>query len=130
MTTTLFHSLAYADARAAIEFLTQGLGFEVAGVYADPDDDAKVLHAQLDWPGGGGIMFGSAADDQPTGVARAYLVVPTDADVDRLHQQALAHGFTAVREPADMDYGGRGSTVADPERNQWSIGSYPGEVAG
>lgn len=127
MTTTLFHSLAYTDARAAIEFLTKGLGFAVAGVYPDPDDDAKVLHAQLDWPGGGGIMFGSVGGAQPTGVARAYLVVPTDADVDRLHHQALAHGFTAVREPADMDYGGRGSTVADPEGNQWSIGSYPGE---
>jgi uncharacterized glyoxalase superfamily protein PhnB len=127
MTTTLFHSLAYADARAAIEFLTKGLGFEVAGVYADPDDDAKVLHAQLDWPGGGG---GSAAGDQPTGVGRAYLVVPTDADVDRLHGRALAQGATEVRPPADMDYGGRGSTVADPDGNRWIIVSYPGETAG
>lgn len=127
MSTALFHSLAYADARAGIEFLTKGLGFEVAGVYADPEDDARVLHAQLDWPGGGGVMFGSASGDRPTGVARAYLVVPADDEVDRLHAQALAQGATEVRPPADMDYGGRGSTVADPEGNEWSIGSYPGE---
>ena len=127
MNTSLVHSLAYVDARAAIEFLTKGLGFEVAAGYADPDDDSSVLHAQLDWPGGGGIMFGSASDGYPTGVARAYLVVPADADVDALRDRAMARGATEVRPPTDMDYGGRGSTPADPEGNQWSIGSYAGE---
>lgn len=72
-------------------------------------------------------MLGSSDDAEAIGRAQAYLVLPADADVDRVHAQALAHGATTVREPADMDYGGRGSTVADAEGNQWSLGSYRGE---
>ena len=125
--TTLFHSLRYRDAVAALDYLAAGLGFDRAAAHVSPDDPTRVDHAQMSWPGGGDIMFGSASDDAPTGVAFAYLVVAEDADVDRLHHQALEHGFTTVREPADMDYGGRGSTVADPEGNEWSLGSYRGE---
>ncbi len=125
--TNLFLSLRYKDAPAALEFLAAGLGFERAAAYADEGDPSRILHAQMNWPGGGGIMFGTAADDSEVGVAGAYLVVPDDADVDRVHRQALGHGFTEVREPVDMDYGGRGSTLADPEGNEWSLGSYPGE---
>lgn len=125
--TRLFLSLRYRDAPAALRFLADGLGFCAAGTYQAPDDPQRVLHAQMDWPGGGGIMFGSAENDTEVGVAMAYLVVDTDADVDRVHEQALAHGFTSEREPADMPYGGRGSTVRDPEGNAWSLGSYPGE---
>ncbi len=127
MNTTLFHSLRYRDAVAALDFLVAGLGFEQVAAHLSADDPSRVHHAQLSWPGNGGVMLGSASDDAPTGVAFAYLVVPRDTDVDRVHQQALDHGFTSVREPTDMDYGGRGSTVADPEGNEWSLGSYRGE---
>ena len=41
-----------------VEFLV-GLGFEKTAVYTDDDDPAFVHHAQLDWPEGGGVMFGS-----------------------------------------------------------------------
>lgn len=125
--TFLFHSLAYRDARAAMDYLAQGLGFELAGSYAGEGDQASIVHAQMNWPGGGGIMFGTSAADGVVGVAQAYLVVATDDDVARVHARAVAHGFTTVREPAEMDYGGRGSTVRDPEGNQWSLGSYRGE---
>jgi uncharacterized glyoxalase superfamily protein PhnB len=125
--TALFLSLRFRDAPAAIEFLTSGLGFEAAALHTAEGDPSRVHHAQLNWPGGGGIMFGTTDDDAEVGVAMAYLVVPTDADVDRLHARAVAHGATSVREPEDMDYGGRGSTVTDPEGNQWSLGSYRGE---
>lgn len=125
--TTLFHSLRFKDASAGIEFLRDGLGFELAASHAAEDDPSRIHHAEMRWPGGGGVMFGSADDDSEVGVAKAYLVVPTDADVDRVHARALAHGATSVREPEDMDYGGRGSTVTDPEGNSWSIGSYKGQ---
>lgn len=125
--TRLFLSLRYRDAPAALRFLADGLGFSTAGSYPAPEDPQRIQHAQLDWSGGGGIMLGSTTDDAEVGVAKAYLVVDADADVDRLHRQALEHGFTAERDPADMPYGGRGSTVRDPEGNAWSLGSYPGE---
>jgi uncharacterized glyoxalase superfamily protein PhnB len=125
--TALFLTLRLEDAPAGIAFLREGLGFELAASYAAEGDPSRIEHAQLTWPGGGGVMLGSSDDPDEIGHAQAYLVVPTDADVDRVHAQALANGATSVREPADMDYGGRGSTVADAEGNQWSLGSYRGE---
>ncbi len=124
--TTLFHSLRFRDAPAALEYLAAGLGFTTAAAHTAEGDPSVVTHAQMNWPGGGGIMFGSSDSSDQVGKASAYLVVPTDADVDRAHARALEHGFSSERDPEDMDYGGRGSTVCDPEGNHWSIGSYPG----
>ncbi|MEP6817770.1 MAG: VOC family protein [Marmoricola sp.] len=125
--TALFLTLRFKDALTAIDFLRDGLGFEPAASHPAEDDATRIEHAQMNWPGGGGIMFGSSDDPEQVGHARAYLVLPTDDDVDRVHARALAHGATSVREPEDMDYGGRGSTVADPEGNHWSLGSYRGQ---
>lgn len=129
-TPTLFHSLLYDDADAAIAFLT-AVGFTERGVHRDPDDASIVVHAEFAWGECGGIMFGSVRacsvhQHNAVGRAQAYLVVAADADVDAVHAKALAAGATEVREPADMDYGGRGSTFTDPEGNQWSLGSYQG----
>jgi uncharacterized glyoxalase superfamily protein PhnB len=129
---TVWHSLSYQDAQAAIEFLTEGLGFVARSVYTDEQDPSVVVHAQLDWPPGGGIMLGSAGRHDETwvdaaGHAQCYVVTLTDEDVDRIHEQALARGATSVRPPEDQGYGGRGCTLRDPEGNQWSFGSYRGE---
>ena len=37
---------------------------------------------------------------------------------------ATAAGATVLRPLADMDYGSREFTVADPEGHQWSVGTY------
>ena len=37
-------------------------GFEATAVHADGDSPDLVAHAQLDWPEGGGVMFGSVKD--------------------------------------------------------------------
>lgn len=134
-TPTVFHSLSYADAPAAVEFLTAAFGFVVKGVYSDPDDPSQVVHAQLDWPPGGGIMLGSARRHDEaaeswvdaTGHGQCYCVTETDQDVDRVYARAMAAGATSVRPPQDQDYGGRGCTLRDPESNQWSFGSYRGQ---
>ena len=39
-------------------------------------------------------------------------------------ERAVAAGATVLREVVDQDYGGRGGSVADPEGNHWSFGSY------
>jgi len=133
---TLFHSLQFADVDRAIAFL-EAVGFTAAGVHRDPADERVVVHAQYNWRDTGGIMFGTRRADRPdgnphgladsTGHGQCYCVVATDAEVDEVFAKALAAGGTAVREPTDEDYGGRGCTVVDPEGNQWSFGSYPGE---
>jgi uncharacterized glyoxalase superfamily protein PhnB len=125
---TVWHSLVYDDAPAAIAFLTSAFGFVAKAVYYADDEKTQVAHAQLDWPAGGGIMLGSGPrpDGWPDGHGRGSAYCVTD-DPDGVYTQALAAGATVLREIRDEDYGGRGFTVADPEGNQWSFGSYRGE---
>ncbi|GAB3750615.1 VOC family protein [Microlunatus parietis] len=123
-------TLQAADAPALIDFLVDVLGFERTAVYADGD---RVAHAQLNWPhpggaGTGGIMLGSHQPDadwsRRPGTAGTYLVAD---DVDEIHRRAVAAGAKIINEPVDRDYGGREFTLADPEGNLWSVGSYRGE---
>jgi len=124
-------SLSYRDAPAAIAFLTEAFGFVANGVYHADDDPSLVMHAQLDWPPGGGVMLGSTPRPgdmtDPTGHGSTYCVVRTVTEVDPLFDRATAAGATVVRPPADQDYGGRNFVVKDPEGNQWSFGDYAGE---
>jgi uncharacterized glyoxalase superfamily protein PhnB len=125
---TVWHCLSYDDAAAAIELLTSVFGFVAKSVYYEDDAKTTIVHAQLDWPPGGGIMLGTAprpgsfADIR--GKASAYCV--TD-DPDAIYARAVAAGLTVLREIRDEDYGGRGFVVCDPEGNEWSFGSYRGE---
>jgi uncharacterized glyoxalase superfamily protein PhnB len=129
---TIFHSLSYDDAPAAIEFLSTAFGFVPHGVHPHPDDPSRIMHAQLDWPPGGAIMLGSSRRHDESwvdsvGRSQCYCVTGTDEDVDALYDRAVAAGATVVRTPEDQEYGGRGCTLRDPEGNQWSFGSYRGE---
>ena len=82
------------------------------------------------WPGGGGIMLGTAGkDDSPFGrrtPGNDSVYVVCD-DPDDLFERAVAAGAEVVRGLADEDYGSRGFTVRDPEGNLWSFGTYAGE---
>ena len=126
---TCWPSLAYDDAPAAIGFLTSILGFHATAVYPNEDDPSRIMHAQLDWPEGGGVMLGSASSAEgwadPRGHASVYVV--TD-DPDAVFARAVGAGCRVLREPRDEDYGGRSCVVLDHEGNQWSFGSYRGEA--
>lgn len=120
----LWHTLTFLDADAMIAWL-KAIGFTEKAVYRDEQDPTKVMHAEMLWPTGGGIMFGTFRDDndldQQPGRASAYLVAQ---DPDAVFDKAVAAGARVVRKMVDQDYGGRGGTVADPEGNVWSVGSY------
>ena len=120
----LWHSLTFRDADAMIGWL-KAVGFTEHAVHRDSTDPGIIVHAEMLWPPGGGILFGSHRDGnelrkQP-GAGSAYLV--TD-DPDGAYDAALAAGGTSLRVPVDQDYGGRGASVADPEGNVWSFGDY------
>ncbi|MFJ1752831.1 VOC family protein [Kitasatospora sp. NPDC088134] len=124
-------TLRARDARALIAFLVEAFGFEATAVHADGD---LVQHAQLSWPLGGGIMLGSARDEDPDdpwplhpGSFGAYVV--TD-DPDALFARAVAHGAEVTSPLHDTDYGSRDFAVRDPEGNRWSFGTYRGEPRG
>jgi uncharacterized glyoxalase superfamily protein PhnB len=122
---TVWPALQAHDALALIDFYVDVFGFRRTAVYTEGD---TVSHAQLDWPEGGGIMLGShkpgAAWSRQPGTLGAYVV--TD-DVAAVHARVQASGATILRELASQSYGGEEFSVADPEGNQWSFGSYRGE---
>ena len=128
-TTHVWPILTYRDGRAAIAFLGKAFGLEERAVYAREDDPSVIEHAELRWPLGGGIMFGTAGKDEtPFGVRAAgndavYLVCE---DPDALFARATAAGAEVVRDLYDEDFGSRGFTVRDPEGNLWSFGTYAG----
>jgi uncharacterized glyoxalase superfamily protein PhnB len=122
--------LSFRNAHAAIAFLRDAFGFEEVATYTRDDDPSVVEHAEMRWPEGGGIMFGTAGKDdgpfgsRPPGTDAVYVV--TD-EPDALFARATAAGAEVVRGLADEDYGSRGFTVRDPEGNLWSFGTYRGE---
>ena len=125
----LWQTLRYDDCPAAIEFLMKAFGFEERARYAG-ENDGSIAHAELRWPGGGGVMLGSGDGGElklPVGVGSTYIVVNSAEEVDELFRRAVAAGATAVREPTDEDYGGRDFVVRDPQGVFWSFGTYAGE---
>jgi uncharacterized glyoxalase superfamily protein PhnB len=126
---TVWPSVRARDAHALIDFLVSTVGFLRTAVY---EDGGRVVHAQLDWPEGGGIMLGSSTgasgDGQEChgtpGSLSAYVV--TD-HVDELYARVSAAGARILREPVDQPYGSREFALADPEGNSWSFGTYRGE---
>lgn len=121
-------SIRCGDTRALIDFLVAAFGFEEQ--FSVPGEDGKgIIHAQIRWPGGGGVMLGDAEGGDafhlslPFGSVSIYVV--TDQP-DALHDRAVAVGATIVRGLRDEDYGSRGFSATDPEGNLWSFGTYAG----
>ncbi|WP_327427728.1 MULTISPECIES: VOC family protein [unclassified Streptomyces] len=129
---SIYPTLLYADAKAAIRQLTEAFGFTEASVYeSDENGVGTVLHAEL-VQGNGAVMLGSKGrggvfdsamkDAGPTGV---YVVVD---DVDTHHQRAVDHGAEILMPPTDQDYGSRDYMARDLEGNIWSFGTYAPEI--
>jgi uncharacterized glyoxalase superfamily protein PhnB len=118
---TVFPTLSYDDAKAAIDFLVDALGAERHAVYAG--DDGTVHHAELRW-GNGLVMLGSAKGDRSAsrGAGGGVYIVVDDADAHAQH--ARAAGAEITREPYDTDYGSREYSTRDPEGNGWHFGTY------
>lgn len=127
---TVWPVLSYRDAPAALAFLSDAFGFEERAAHRRDDDPSIIEHAEMRWPLGGGIMFGTASkDDSPFGQRTpgndaVYVVCE---DPDGLFDRAVAAGAEVVRGLVDEDYGSRGFTVRDPEGNLWSFGTYSGD---
>lgn len=121
-------ALLYADAEAARTFLVEVFGFTET-LTVRGDDGRTIVHGELKWPEGGGVMYGSRHKHpdgdvpEPTGIG--WLCVATD-DPDGVHRRAVAAGAKVVHEPYDTDYGSRNVGIADPEGNVWTFGTYKG----
>ncbi|RMB81939.1 VOC family protein [Streptomyces shenzhenensis] len=126
---SIYPTLLYADAKAAIEQLTEAFGFTELSVYEG--EDGSVVHAEL-VQGNGAVMLGSKGRGgvfdtlmRDAGPAGVYIVVD---DVDAHHQRAVDHGAEILLPPTDQDYGSRDYTARDAEGNIWSFGTYAPEI--
>ncbi|WP_241385189.1 VOC family protein [Rhodococcus sp. CH91] len=130
---TVWPCLAYTDARGAIRFLLDTLGFVASEIYGEGD---RVDHAALHWPYGGGVMLGSAGRESPldqhADKGTVYLVLSDEKAVDALYERVLASAddedaarrASVTIELRDEDYGSHGFTCRDPQGVYWSIGTY------
>ena len=125
---SVWPELRCRDAKALIKFLTNAFGFEETLVV---EDAGIVHHAELRWPGCGGIMLGDerahsgdALHDQlPSGPTSICVVCD---DPDALFERAAANGAEVLQGVKDKDYGSRDFLVRDPEGNVWTFGTYRG----
>lgn len=123
---TIFATLRYRDAAAAIEFLTTAFGFTEVVAYRD--DSGAVAHAQLAY-GPTALMLGQAGDGdydrlvEGFGPTALYVVV---SDPREHCATARAAGAEIVEEPHEQDYGSLDYVARDPEGNLWNFGTYGG----
>lgn len=117
--------IPYSDAKAGIDWLVRTFGADARHVYETPD--GLVSHGEL-WIGAGCVMTNSIQanrirSSQPS-QGSVYIVAPSAAAVDRLHESAVNAGATIVISLRDTDYGSRDFACLDPVGNFWSFGTY------
>jgi len=113
-TPNIFPYMRFADADAALDWLTEAFGFEQRAVHRG--EDGVVQHAELTL-GAGTFMF-SPGDPSLQGV---YVAVD---DLDEHYERAKAAGAEITRELEDTTYGSRGYSARDLEGHEWSFGTY------
>ena len=113
--------LSYADAPAAVEFLSTAFGFEV-GMTMEMGEGV-LGHAELHLEDNVLMLasvfeeMGQASPQQLSG-HHAQVMVYVD-DVDAHHARAAAAGATILEEPTDQFYGDRSYRAVDPEGHHW-----------
>ncbi|MEU6380563.1 VOC family protein [Streptomyces sp. NPDC046909] len=128
---SIYPTLLYADAKAAIRQLTEAFGFSELAVFEG--EDGSVQHAEL-VQGNGAVMLGSKgrggafdAAMKDAGTTGVYVVVD---DVDAHHRRAVERGAEILMPPTDQEYGARDYMARDLEGNIWSFGTYAPEIRG
>ncbi|MEM7311370.1 MAG: VOC family protein [Planctomycetota bacterium] len=122
--------LVYADAPAAIDFLTKAFGFRER--LRLPGEDGRVGHAELEL-GGNVVMLASVYEelghgDPLTLGARCVTVLCYVDDVDAHYAAACAAGAQPQDEPKDQFYGDRSYRVLDPGGHQWFFAQHIRDV--
>lgn len=111
----------------ALRAWLRDLGF-VDGVLVPGEGDGEIQHSEMVWPEGGRVMVHSATRTGaefavPVGSCSLYVV--TDQP-DEVFARAQRLSAPLIRPMAEEDYGSRGFSIADPDGNRWSFGSYAG----
>jgi len=138
MTQRIVPMIAYEDAAAAIDWLSDAFGFREREGQRFTDEQGTVTHAELERDGAVVMLATPNAEYQgprrhreTCEAARRWqdnpwvidgLFVEVD-DVDEHHARALAAGATVIRALADVDgVGLRLYTAEDLEGHRWMFG--------
>ncbi len=129
--------LAYADAAAAIDWLTAAFGFREREGERYTDESGVVGHAELELDSAS-IMLATPNPDyqgprrhaETCDAARRWLDNPwvidgvfvEVGDLDAHHAQAVAAGARILRAPEEPGIGFRIYTAEDPEGHRWMFG--------
>jgi uncharacterized glyoxalase superfamily protein PhnB len=130
--------LAYEDAGAAIDWLTEAFGFTENEGERYTEEDGTVTHAELERDGATVMLATPNADyrgpkrhRETCEAARRWqdnpwvidgLFVQVD-DIDAHHARAVAAGATVIRPLGDVDFTGmRRYTAEDLEGHRWMFG--------
>ena len=118
---SIYPTIRYDDASAAIRFLTKAFGLVAQEV--DEGSDGAVNHALLRH--GASLVMISSRRPGPSifdqGTCCLYLAVD---DPDAHHARAAAAGAEIVFGLTDQPYGSREYVARDPEGNVWAFGTY------
>jgi uncharacterized glyoxalase superfamily protein PhnB len=113
-TPNIFPTLRFADADAALAWLSRAFGFQERAVHRD--EQGTVHHAEMSLSEGT-IMLGQG-DPASQGI---YVAVE---DADAHYAQAKAAGAEITREIEDTPYGSREYSARDLDGHTWSFGTY------
>jgi uncharacterized glyoxalase superfamily protein PhnB len=129
--------LAYADAAAAIDWLTAAFGFGELEERRHTSEAGVVQHAELELDGDSVMLATPTPDyegprrhaetceaarrwlDNPWVIDGVYVEVD---DLDAHHAQAVAAGARILRSPGDPGIGLRIYTAEDLEGHRWMFG--------
>lgn len=119
--------LIYPDVNAALEWLCDAFGFRERLRAAD--GRGVIGHAQL-VSGTGDIMIGRAGGPYvaPEGDRVHQYVLVAVNDVDAHFEHARARGARIIEPPADMPFGTRHYTAADPAGHWWTFSQNIADV--
>jgi uncharacterized glyoxalase superfamily protein PhnB len=144
MTQRIIPMIAYEDAAAAIDWLTEAFGFREREGQRYTDDDGTVTHAELERDGAI-VMLGTPNADyegprrhrETCEAARRWQDNPwvidgvfvTVDDVEAHHVQTVAAGAVVIRPLEDYEGAGiRLYTAEDLEGHRWMFGEPLGSA--
>lgn len=113
--------LTFKHGEQSIDFLTDGLGFEI--VSKQPGDDGQIVHCEL--RRGDALVMGGSGDFSASAAPGLYLVVD---EVPDLFAGLLDHGASEVFPPEQTEWGTWRARLRDLDGHEWTIGTYqPGQ---
>ncbi len=128
---TVSPHLAVRGGVEAMEFYKKAFGAEERGRFMAPDGK-RLMHGEIKI-GDSIVMLGE--ENPQRGCAAPQSVNATTVslylyvhDADKLFNQAVAAGAKSLMPMADMFWGDRVGTVADPFGHQWTIATHKEDV--